>query len=249
MARPLAGRHVVTTRDARSRLDTLLAAAGADVVHVPLIEIVEPVDGGAELEVALSDLEAFEWVVVTSRHGAERVGAALRGRPIRLAAVGARTADVLERLADRPVDIVPGRQIGSELVAALPDRAGRVLIAQADRADDSVSTGLRQRGYDVRCVTAYRTVSRHPSRRELRAARGADAVTFASGSAAVAWAETIGVELPPVVAAIGPSTAAAAASAGLAMTHVAADHDVDGLAAVVVTAFDSEHVHSVPATS
>ena len=47
--RPLHGRRVVTTRDEPGELDRLLAEAGADVVHVPLIEIAEPEDDGAEL--------------------------------------------------------------------------------------------------------------------------------------------------------------------------------------------------------
>ena len=42
--RPLIGRSVVTTREHRGRLDSLLARAGADVIHVPLIEVAEPLD-------------------------------------------------------------------------------------------------------------------------------------------------------------------------------------------------------------
>jgi uroporphyrinogen-III synthase len=215
----------------------MLAAAGADVVHVPLIAI-ESVDG---LAADLRRLDEFDWLVVTSQHGAERVGAAAASCPgVRLAAVGSSTSAALEARAGRVVDVVPDRQTGAELVEALAgERRGRVMVAQADRADDTVVDGLRAAGFDVEAVTAYRTVLREPTWRERTAALGADAVGFASGSAAAAWVSTIGTTAPPVVAAIGPTTAAAAARLGLQITHTAADHDVDGLVAAISTALTS----------
>lgn len=235
--RPLGGRRVVTTRDAPGRLDSLLAAAGADVVHVPLIEVVDPADGGAALTEALTRVGSYDWIVVTSRHGAARVGPAVAGADtVRLAAVGAATASSLARLAGRPVDVVPARQTARDLVAALGAGTGRVLVAQADRADSTVADGLRTNGFDVDEVAAYTTRLRNPSMSEHSAALSADAVTFASGSAAEAWAESIGAVAPPVVAAIGPSTAAVCERVGLKATHIAADHHIDGLAAVVVDA-------------
>lgn len=235
--RPLRGRRVVTTRDAPGRLDSLLAALGADVVHVPLIRIGEPDDGGAALTAALDALADYDWIVVTSRHGAERVGHAAAGHPgVRLAAVGAATARSLAGLAGRPVDLVPGRQTAAELVAAMGTGPSRVLVAQADRADSTVEDGLRRGGFSVDTVVAYATRGRRPTERERHAALTADAVTFASGSAVEAWVDVVGPTAPPVVAAIGPTTASACERVGLKATHVAADHDVTGLAAVVVDA-------------
>ena len=110
---PLHGRRVVTTRDELGELDRLLAEAGADVVHVPLIEIAEPLDGGAELQALLHALDGVDWVVVTSRHGAALVGDALAGRPaIRIAAVGraprTRSSDWLDA---RSTSSRPGRRL------------------------------------------------------------------------------------------------------------------------------------------
>lgn len=234
--RPLSGRRVVTTRDRRGRLDSRLAAMGADVVHVPLISV-EPVDGD-RLAAALAELPSYDWVVVTSQHGARAVGRAVSGRSVRLAAVGARTAAALAQLAGRPVDVVPARQTAADLVDAMSAHRGRVLVAQAERADSTLVDGLAGHGFDVEAVTAYRTVLRTPTWREQRAALDADAVCFASGSAAEAWCETFGPRTPAVVAAIGPTTSTAAGARGLKVTHVAADHDVEGLVAVVVAALD-----------
>lgn len=225
---------MVTTRDQRGRLDSSLAAAGADVVHVPLISIEPSIDG--RLTTELADLDSFDWLIVTSQHGAERVGRAAAGRTTRLAAVGTHTATVLQRLAGRPVDVVPDRQTADDLVDAMGADGGRVLVAQADRAATTLVDGLVGNGFDVIAVTAYRTVSRTPSWQERAAVRAADAVAFASGSAAGAWVDAIGIASPPVVAAIGQTTADAAVARGLKVTHVAADHDIEGLVAVIVAA-------------
>jgi uroporphyrinogen-III synthase len=236
---PLHGRRVVTTRDEPGELDRLLAAAGADVVHVPLIEIADPLDGGAELQAVLQVLDDVDWVVVTSHHGSTRVGAALARHPhVRTAAVGTRSAAELERLAGRPVDVVPARQTASDLLEAMP-REGNgqvVVVANADRADPALAVGLSGLGYRVRPVVAYRTLARRPSAEERSAAVSADAVAFASGSAAQAWHDAIGTETPSVVVAIGPTTAGAARACGLDVTHVAEEHSVEGLVEAVTAA-------------
>lgn len=236
-ARPLAGRHVVTTRARPGRLDSLLAHLGADVINVPLIAIEAPADGGAALRSSLAELDDAQWLVVTSRHGATAVGRAVATRPgLRLAAVGSDTADVLARLAGRAVDVVPSLQTASGLVGSMPQGTGRVVVAQADRADSAVSEGLTRLGYTVDVVTAYRTTLRLPSEAERRAALGADAVAFASGSAAEAWVSAFGSATSPVVIAIGPTTAAGARRAGLEVDRVATDHHVDGLVDAIMAA-------------
>jgi uroporphyrinogen-III synthase len=236
-AGPLRGRRVVTTRDRPGELDRLLAEAGAEVVHVPLIEIVDASDGGSALAAAFDP--PVDWVVVTSRHGAARVGPTVAGRPeVRLAAVGTSTAAELARLAGRAVDVVPERQTGGDLLRAMPvEGSGQVVVlAQADRADSTLADGLTALGYRVRSVTAYRTLLRTPSESERASALAADAVAFASGSAAHAWADAIGTETPARVIAIGPATAEAATSRGLTVTEVAARHDVTGLVLAVAEA-------------
>jgi uroporphyrinogen-III synthase len=236
---PLRGRRVVTTRDDPGELDRLLAESGADVVHVPLIEIADPLDGGAELQAAPHRLDDGDWVVVTSHHGAARVGEALADHPqVRTAAVGTRTANVIERLAGRPVDVRPSRQTAADLLEAMPpDGHGQVVVvAHADRADPALAVGLSALGYRVRPLVAYRTLTRTPSAEERAAAVGADAVAFASGSAARAWHDAVGTETPSVVVAIGPTTAGAARACGLDVTHVAEEHSVEGLVQTVIEA-------------
>lgn len=237
--RPLFGRTVVTTRERPGVLDSELARAGADVVHVPLIETTDPADGGVALRTELERIGSYDWVVVTSPVGAERVMPAVRGHDVRVAAVGTKTAEVAERVGGRTVDLVPDRQLAAELVVAMPevDAAGpapRLLLAVADRADPATADALRSRGYDVTMVTAYRTLLRRPTWRERRAALAADAAVFASGSAAISWSEAIGVDTPAAVISIGPSTTATATDHGLQVTATATDHSIDGLVDEVI---------------
>jgi len=224
---------VLVTRERPGELADMLTARGATVIHVPLVAVTDPSDGGAALRAVLSGLSGFDWLVVTSAAGAERVGSAAADVPgIRLAAVGTATARELESCAGRPVDLVPAVQRADALVAAFVEREPspqRVLIAQADIAAPTLADGLRAAGHDVTVVTAYRTVTPDPDRHAEIAVEGADAVLFASGSAVESWCRRFGTETPPIVVAIGPTTAAAADGFGLKLSAVATDHSLDGL--------------------
>lgn len=236
-ARPLAGRRVATTRDRPGRLDDLLTRYGAEVVHVPLIEISDA--PGDALATALGRLDEFDWIVVSSQHGAARVADAVAARPeLRTAAVGTRTAEILVATTGREVTLVPRSQTAADLVAAMPEpdvMGARVLVAQSNRAEPTMVDGLRGRGYDVTVVDAYVTTLRRPSAAERERLAGVDAVAFASGSAARAWAAAVGTWTPPHVVVIGPSTERVAREVGLQVTATAADHSVEGLASAVVT--------------
>jgi uroporphyrinogen-III synthase len=226
---PLTGRVVVTTRDRPGRLDRLLAELGATVLHVPLIAI-EPLD---DVDVSL---EGADWLVVTSQHGADAVGELAAAHPeVLLAAVGTRTAEVLAERAGRSVDLVPDRHTAADLVRVFPVGEGRVVAALGDLASE-LSAGLWDKGWATDTYVVYRTVLQAPDPDVRAALLHADAVAFASGSAARAWAAAVGAATPPVVVAIGPTTEAAARGAGLSVTHVARDHDVDGLATAVAEA-------------
>ncbi len=231
---PLRGRTIVTTRDVPGALDALLAQLGADVVSVPLIEIAEAPDGGAAMAAALERIDTFDWLVVTSRHGAERVADAVRGLARSASPPWARRRPPSwPSDPGRPVELVPSVQLATALVEAFPAGPWSVLVAQADRAADTVVAGLRRRGCDVVACTAYSTRLRVPSTAELARALGADAVAFASGSAVEAWVEAIGTRTPPIVCVIGPTTESAATRSGLKVSAVAADHTVQGLARVL----------------
>lgn len=236
--RPLFGRMVVVTR-ARAQASELverLRELGADTVEIPAIHIDDPDDDGAALRAGVDGLAGYDWVVVTSPNGARRLLAECRDArafgSARVAAIGPGTADALAEGNVVP-DLVPERFVAEGLLEVFPDGPGRVLLARAAEARDVLPEGLRDKGWEVDVVAAYRTVQGRPTDDELARAAAADIVTFTSSSTVrnfLAVCDTV----PPVVACIGPVTAATAREHGLDVDVEAEVHTIDGLLAALV---------------
>jgi uroporphyrinogen III methyltransferase/synthase len=99
------------------------------------------------------------------------------------------------------------------------DPINRVLLPRADIATETLSAGLRTRGWEIDDVTAYRTVRAAPPSAEIRDAiksGGFQAVCFTSSSTV---RNLVGIAGKPhartIVAVIGPQTAATAREFGL----------------------------------
>ena len=243
-SRPLLGWRVAVTRPAHqaSGLADPLRRAGAEPVAVPTIEIVDPDDGGAALRAALVDLSDVAWLVLTSPNGAARVCAELRdGRDlagVQLAAIGPGTAEELAR-HHLVADLVPERYVAESLLEAFPPPAPggrrRVLLARAAVARDVLPDGLSAAGWEVDVVPAYRTVPAVADDGQRAQVAGCDAVTFTSSSTVERWVEAFGTDaVPPVVACIGPVTAATARRLGLRVDVEATVHTIEGLVAALV---------------
>ncbi len=242
--RPLFGRRVVVTRAAHqaSEVATALRDLGAEPIEVATIDVVDPADGGAALRKALSALERGDWLVVTSPNGARRVMAELRDARdlggVQVAAIGPGTA---EALAERNVvaDLLPERFVAESLLDAFPspdpEAGGRVVLARAEVAREVLPEGLRAAGWSVEVVAAYRTVPAPITAEQREAVATADTILFTSSSTVTRFVEAFGVDAtPPVVACIGPVTAATATQLGLDVTIVATEHTIDGLLSELV---------------
>ncbi|HEX9994610.1 MAG TPA: uroporphyrinogen-III synthase [Acidimicrobiales bacterium] len=240
---PLAGLRVVVTRPRgqAGELSARLRDAGAEPVEVPAIEVVDPPDGGAALRAAAAGAHAYDWVAVTSANGADRFLDALRDArrlgPAKVAAIGPGTAAALARRSV-VADLVPERFVAESLLEAMPDPppgGGRVLLARAEVARDVLPDGLAARGWRVDVVPAYRTVPAHLTGAQRAAAAAAGAICFTSSSTVTSWLAAAGPgAVPPVVACIGPVTAATAREHGLAVAAEADPHTVDGLVDALV---------------
>jgi uroporphyrinogen-III synthase len=211
--------RVVVTRP-RETADPLvrrLRALGHDVVECPLIEI-EPIARAA------IDTRGYDWVVVTSRNGAELLASRRTGTLGRVAAIGPGTADALRALGIEPA-LVPRVSTQEGLLAELPRPRGRLLLAAAEDARRLLVDELA-----ADFVPLYRT---RPLRPEPPAG---DVVVLASASAARAFAQ-LKADLPTVT--IGPQTSAAARAAGVRIVAEARTHDLEGLVAAVEEACSS----------
>lgn len=230
VASPLDGLTVAVTRAARQNapLRDLLSSRGAQVVELPLTEIVDPADGGAARDAALARAAEHEWVVVTSPNGAERTArflAGAAGRP-KVAVVGEATA----RALGCAVALTAEPAHAAALAEQFPAGTGSVLLVQGNLADDTLHHALDDKGWTVTRVEAYRTVHRSVDSASIERARDADLVLFASGSAVRAWHDTVETA-PRCSVVIGPSTASVANEVGFTVAAVADEHSLEGLVA------------------
>ena len=143
--------HAVRDDDALARR---LRDSGVRVIELPCIAIEHLADSDDELTRAIEQLETDDWLVVTSPSGADAIARASRPRA-RVAAIGVATASRL-REQDIGVAFVPSAPTGGALGRELP-LASRALLARSDRALPDLPRILRERGFDVREVVAYRT--------------------------------------------------------------------------------------------
>lgn len=235
MSSPISGKSVVITRSIAQNesLRRLLEARDAVVVEVPLIAISEPDDDGRERDEVLQRFHEFDWLVVTSPNGADRVAPFLSAAQAAgdattmpmIAAVGEATA----RSLDTTVSLVATPARADVLAHIFPEGEGTVLLVQGNLADDELFLALQSKGWNVLKVVAYHTVQLRPAAEVANNALAADMLFLASGSAASAWFDAFGATTPPLVVAIGPSTAKVAANLGLDVTAVAPDQSLESM--------------------
>lgn len=233
MSGRLAGVAVVIARDDPVLADEL-RALGAEVTTVTLVAVAPPDDLDALQTV---DLGLHDWLMLTSANGvaavAEHIGPPPAGT--RVGVVGAATARAAAVAFGRPVDFVPSDQRVVGMLAEFHAPPSRIVAIHADAAAPTLVDGLRAAGHDVTSVIGYRTVEQPPSGERLAVIVTADVVVLASGSAVRALAAADVDRARPIVA-IGPSTAAAATTAGFTHVTTASSPTTSGLVAAVVAA-------------
>ena len=265
---PLFGRRILVTRarEQAGKTGTLLREKGADPVIVPTIEIHPPADP-APLQQAVTALGqggqrnqgSYDWVVLTSANGVEKLWAEVQrqgkdarafGRT-RLAAIGPGTANALAKVG-LTADLVPkdnkGEGLAAELLAAIGDHKPWILLARATVARDVVPDALRQAGCLVDVVPAYET--RSPPRPFIEAlaalleANEIDAVTFTSSSTVEHFCAALDGRAAELlantcVASIGPITTETAERLGVRVDVTAETHTIPGLVTALERHFAS----------
>ncbi len=235
-SRPLYGWKVLVprTKEQAGAMSERLRGYGAVPVEVPTIAV-EPPRTPTQMERAIKGLVTgrFEWIVFTStnavravREKFEEFGLDARAfAGVKIACVGEATADAVRAFGIKPELVPSGEQSSEGLLADFPpyddvlDPINRVLLPRADIATETLAAGLREMGWEIDDVTAYRTVRAAPPAAEIRDAiksGGFQAVCFTSSSTV---RNLVGIAGKPhartVVACIGPQTAATAREFGL----------------------------------
>ncbi len=247
---PLFGQKVVVTRmkDKSSELISRLEALGAQTLSMPVIEI-KPIKDHRPLDVAISHLDRFDWLVFTSSYGvdaffrrlAQKNRDARSLRSLKIAAVGAETGRALK---DRGicVDLMPSDHQSSSLAIDLgraikKTGSSRVLLARTDIAPPQFELMLKKSGAKITDLTVYRTVQAPVSRslRDQIVSLKADWVTFTSSSSASHFVKIVGSSAVKKMAkrtrfaSIGPVTSKTLKSLGLKVSAEAKQYNLDGL--------------------
>jgi uroporphyrinogen III methyltransferase/synthase len=245
--RPLYGRRVVVTR-ARAQASGLakrLRGLGAEVVELPAIRI-EPLLDSEEVKRAATAIGDYALICLTSPNGVRLLFEALRTASLdaralsgaTVAAIGPGTARALAKCGIA-ADIVPERFVAESLVEALGEvevSGKSVLVARAADARDVIPKHLSGRGAGVDVVALYETVREEPKPEAVKAAQGADYVTFTSSSTVLNLTDALGERFPSDarIVSIGPVTSEAARDAGLKVDVEAERHDIEGLVAALL---------------
>ena len=240
---PLAGLRIMVTRADRQAavLADALAALGAQAVRCPVIAI-EPV---AVDPAALQDLGNYDWLVLTSANGVDRLHEVLQETHhdfpahIKVAAIGPETAARAQEAGLAPA-LVPARFVAEELADALSAAmtpGARILLARAAGARGVLPEQLRARGAQVDVLETYRAVPPGDVQPRLAACLpDVDLVTFTSSSTVRHFVEAMPGPLPERVrvACIGPITAQTARELGLRVDIIAQEYTTRGLVDAIV---------------
>ncbi|WP_415907469.1 uroporphyrinogen-III synthase [Oleiharenicola sp. Vm1] len=233
---PLAGRRIVLTRPREQCAEwrAQLEAQGAEVIELPLIQVTKHYDKQTLVEV-FAELTQYEWIVFTSANGARFFFEEfLKGFEdiralglVRIAVVGEATADVVRGYHLR-VELQPKKANAEELAQAMIEResidSAKVLVVTGNLNRDTLVEKLHEARAIVDTLPIYKTeetdLAQNPVAGDFRA-KGADAILFASPSAAQSFfdqaaALKLGAKARrPLAGSIGATTTATMKQLGL----------------------------------
>ena len=265
--RALFGKRVVVTRtrEQASELINLLENCGAECIEFPTISI-EPVDSYEILDLALAEVDTYQWILFTSINAVDYFFKRLfdLGKDVRflkgpkIAAVGKVTAEALASHGIK-ADLLPEEFTGDGLAEALIKtgvKGLRILIPRALKAREILPERLSSAGAEVTVAPVYQNVLPKSSigeqlKGELIEAlqeKTIDMVTFTSSSTVKNFATLMDIETQEdmqklmsgvAVATIGPVTAKTAENMGLKIDVQPAEYTIPSLVNSIVTYFTS----------
>ena len=255
----LHGKRVVITRAKEQSGDLFQRLLALDAVPIcaPLIRFA-PADESGPLDVALRNLDDFDWLFLTSQNAlrfvlerARVLGISLtqQATAIRVAAVAPVTAAAAEK-AGLQVSYVSMKHQGIGLAEELgPQLQGRrVLLPRSDKADRELPEALRKVGAEVVDLIAYHTLETQTEENKLPdiVRQGEmDAIVFYSPSAVHRFLDILRSEQTEMAkrktlfVAIGPVTAAALRESGVKRIAQAADTATGAVLEALSGAFGS----------
>jgi len=252
MKKPLFGKNIVVTRDARGNADfaAKIIRQGGNPIEFPAIKI-KPFTQTNNFLQTLTKIAEYDWVIFTSANGVriffDAVQSLSRDSRVlgsaKIVAIGSETAAKLAEFGIR-ADFVPsvftGKDLAKQLIAFTNLQSKKVLLMRSQAASKELVELLQQAKAQVDDVAVYTTttVSNECGPLTERMAAGeVDWVTFASPSAVTGFFEQIPGDLVNSsnvkVASIGPVTSEQLRSLGVRVDVEATEHTIDGLLAAI----------------
>ena len=252
----LADRKVLVARaPAKARAWVKALEARGAVVAAREVFTLESMVGEARAQRSIDQIDAWDWILLTSQNGLRFFVRGLQARSIRLAGlpgkfgvVGSQTAQALEVLGKTP-DVVaePSNALG--LAAALEGQVAdgdRVLIVRPEHAQEGLAERLEEFGAEISSVPYYRNrPAGNVAAIAAELSEGTfDAAVFGSPSSFSHLFAACGDRAPErfkwiVLVAIGGTTAEAIRDHGCEVAAVASEPTPAGIVDAVEAALSS----------
>ena len=212
-----------------------LEEAGFEVALFPLIEILPPKDGGAQLKKAAQNILQYHWLVLTSANAVSALANQLTVLPknLRVVVVGPKTATPAQELGWKVLQpasrhsVTNGGAAGIVSFFQKKNMAGqKVLYPRSSIGREELAVALKKMGAAVDVVEAYQTKALKTDGKKLKALlkKGVDAVLFFSPSAVAAFknlCEENGIDTKKLSSVpFGKTTAAALRNANLRVAFI-----------------------------
>lgn len=165
---PLASKTILVTRAASQSNDfrNLLEAKGATVIEMPAL-VIQPPSNWDDLDKAINNLSEFNWLILTSANAVEYFFKRLNSfnkdarflSKIKIAVVGKKTAEFLEKYSLKP-DFIPPNFVADSLVETFPESLNnqQILFPRVETGGREILVQeLTKKGAKVFEVAAYQS--------------------------------------------------------------------------------------------
>ena len=245
--KPLSGKSVLITGTTSmvDRLSPILKEEGAEAISFSLIRTERM--RLPELDVALKEIDKYNWIVFTSANGVECFFEEMQDirmdvrklAHIRFAVIGDGTRKALEA-HNIFCDFIPTAYSSQDMAEAMIPHIGKdekVLLLRAEEANRVLPDALEEAGISHKCISLYHTVIDERKADELnRLIKMVDYVTFASSSAVRAFVSMVDNldEVKGKYISIGPVTTKTAQENGLTIEKTAVVYTARGMVETMI---------------
>jgi hydroxymethylbilane synthase len=250
---PLQDKVIISTRaiETTDTLPELLQAMGANVISLPMIEIVQSKRGTKETEL-LQNAEQFDWIFFTSKNGVANFfkhlidvkGSTELTKQVKKAVIGSKTAAELDYYGYAPDFMSEGNtseEMLEQFYHTYQPKSQKILLALGYLADDTLLNRLSKEN-EVKRINVYETIKPKTADAAVLEAIKQDLydlIVFTSPSTFLNLCSFCESDIIPrlKMASIGSTTTGAIKQSGLEPLITAKRSNVEGLCDAIIDYF------------